>query len=112
MLLLTFIVAHHLIIRIFKKNVQQNLIAKPNLLMGYRSFKSLKNDKSWQFAQQMFLKYSEQVNKVGVVLGVLALLWDIATWLTPSSLIIQVLLFFVGILYIIIRTEIKITKSY
>lgn len=65
MLLLTFIVAHHLIIRIFKKNVQQNLIAKPNLLMGYRSFKSLKNDKSWQFAQQMFLKYSEQVNKVG-----------------------------------------------
>ncbi|RIP33420.1 hypothetical protein BUZ14_09920 [Staphylococcus gallinarum] len=111
MLLLTLMVVHYLIIQLFKRNVERNLADKPNLFMGYRSFNSLNREGDWQYAQQMFLKYAEQVNKLGIVIAMLWLIWDTITWLMPNSLIIQAIIFFIGMIYIIVRTEICITKS-
>ncbi|MCG7339513.1 SdpI family protein [Staphylococcus sp. ACRSN] len=97
-----------MIIKSFKKSIGQNVADKPNLFMGYRSFNALKNDDIWIFAQQMFLKNSEQVNKKEITIGVLWLVFDIVTWIIPLSLIIQAIIFFIGMLYLIIKTEICI----
>lgn len=109
--LLIFIIINVLITFSFKKQLAKGVGDKKNLFMGYRTIRSLKSESSWEFAQNAFIKNSEMLSRILILVGFIWSIFDIFSWLEPASLYAQLIVFFIYIFTMIFMTEKKV-KNY
>ncbi|MEL0537364.1 SdpI family protein [Staphylococcus debuckii] len=93
---------------LFFRSTSNNVTDQRNLLMGYRTPSSLKSSEAWAFAQTAFRKNFKRVHFVLLVLGLIWTLYDLMTFIQQTSLLLQTLVYFAGVVAIIILTEIQL----
>lgn len=84
---------------------QTILTEKPNYFAGYRTPRSLKSEKHWQFAQEYSTKLIQKLCPILLIIGIIQLLIEITIGYEEQSSIVSVILLFITVSIVYIKTE-------
>ncbi|MFC6119188.1 SdpI family protein [Macrococcoides bohemicum] len=87
-----------------------NLTEKPNYFAGYRTPRSLQSEKHWQFAQEYSTKLIQKLCPILLIIGIIQLVIEIALGYEEQSSIVSVILLFITVIIVYIKTEGRLKK--
>lgn len=89
---------------------KNNVGNRPNYFLGYRTPSSMKSTEAWDFAQKKFKIVFIKTQFLLLFIGSVWLIYDVLNFLQGISVVLQAVIYFLSVIFIIVFIEIQMKK--